>query len=438
MKLNKNKILDDFYTVIDCEHKTAPTQEVGIPLIRTPNIGKGILILDNVKRVTDKIYDIWTKRAKPFEDDLIMAREAPVGNVAIIQKGEKVCLGQRTVLIRNKNVGLLPKYFNYLLNSEAMNAYLNILSNGATVGHLNVSDIRKLALPEFPTVDIQEKIAAILITYDDLIQNNKKRIALLENMTEEIYREWFVRFRFPGFQKVKFEKGIPKEWDKKTFREIVSYYIGGGWGEESQTSIFNEGAYVIRGTDIPGLNSGVISRDVYRYHKPSNLESRKLKVNDFIFEVSGGSKDQLLGRNLHITENLHHYFEENVMCASFCKQIRFNLDLVSPYFMRYYLKLYYDCDLVGIYQVQSTGISNYQFESFLNYQTIVLPPKELREKFDQLVKPLINEKDNLALANSKLLQSRNMLLPRLISGKLSVEDLDIQFPPSMLEEEEVA
>src|ERR1035437_10398176 len=98
------------------------------------------------------------------------------------------------------------------------------------------------------------------------------------------------------------------------------------------------------------------------------------------------------------------------------------------------MKLYYDYDLVGIYQVQSTGISNYQFESFLKFQTIILPPDALQKQFEEKVKPIIEMRDDVALANIALRKTRDMLLPRLISGKLSVENLDIQFPPGMAEE----
>jgi len=288
-----------------------------------------------------------------------------------------------------------------------------------------------------PLKTTQRKIAAILSAYDDLIENNKRRIALLEQMAEEIYREWFVRMRFPGHENTKFEKGIPKGWDNKKLREIVSYYIGGGWGEELQNSSFSDGAYVIRGTDIPKINAGELSKNIYRYHKPSNLKSRELQVGDFVFEVSGGSKNQLLGRNTLVTESLLTYFENKVMCASFCKQIRFDQEQVSPYFMKYFLKLYYETELVSIYQVQSTGISNYQFKSFLTNQPILLPPHSIRNQFDEIIKPLTEQKDRLALANTKSVKVRDLLLGRLISGKLSVEGLDIQFPLSMQEDVEI-
>ena len=114
--------------------------------------------------------------------------------------------------------------------------------------------------------------------------------------------------------------------------------------------------------------------------------------------------------------------------------IRFDCEQVSPYFMRFYLKLYYELGLTGLFQVQSTGISNYQFESFLSQQMITVPNRELMKDFEIFVKPLLEERDILAIANDKLRRIRDSLLPRLISGKLKVSHLDIQFPPSMRED----
>ena len=100
--------------IVDCEHKTAPTQETGIPSIRTPNIGKGRLILEGVYRVSDETYAEWTRRGEPQGGDLILAREAPAGNVAVIPEGTKICLGQRTVLIRPKKSVFEPAYLAQL------------------------------------------------------------------------------------------------------------------------------------------------------------------------------------------------------------------------------------------------------------------------------------------------------------------------------------
>lgn len=281
-----------------------------------------------------------------------------------------------------------------------------------------------------PDLQTQQKIAAILSTYDDLIANNQRRITLLERVAEDIYREWFVRLRFPGHEQAKIEKGVPKGWTIFKFRNIVQHYMGGGWGEENQTASHSERGFVIRGTDIPGLNTGDITIGVDRFHTLSSLKNRLLQAGDLVFEVSGGSKDQLLGRNVLVTEKLLEKHDNKVICASFCKMLRFDTELVSPYLMKYFFKLYYETDLVGLYQVQSTGISNYQFEAFLNYQTVMLPPVALQRRFEALIKPILSLKDDVALQSETLKKTRDVLLPRLISGKLAVDALDIHFPAS--------
>ncbi|WGO97059.1 restriction endonuclease subunit S [Saccharophagus degradans] len=319
-----------------------------------------------------------------------------------------------------------PRFISYFLKT----LHLENFDTGSSNPTLNRNHLHKIKII-FPGLKIQQKIAAILSAYDDLIENNKRRIALLEKMAEEIYREWFVRFRFPGWENAEFEKGIPVGWEVVRFRDVVKYYIGGGWGEEEESPNYPVGAHVIRGTDIPALNAGDYSNKVHRFHKESNYKSRKLQKNDFVFEVSGGSTNQLLGRNIMISDGLLELFKGEVLCASFCKLIRFDDEKISPFFMKYYFNLYYDCDLVGIYQVQSTGISNYQFESFLNYQTLAVPDKTTSLHFEKIVTPIIKQQEYLALENLMLTKTKEQLLPRLISGKLSVEDLDIQFPPSM-------
>lgn len=137
--------LDDVCTlIVDCEHKTAPIQATGYPSIRTPNIGRGRLILNGVNRVSETTYNGWTQRAVPQEGDLILAREAPIGNVAIIPPNLQVCLGQRTVLIRPDRCKVDPIYLTYLLLGDEIQGRIHSMSNGATVHHLNMKDIREL------------------------------------------------------------------------------------------------------------------------------------------------------------------------------------------------------------------------------------------------------------------------------------------------------
>ncbi|WP_324171884.1 restriction endonuclease subunit S [Sulfurimonas sp.] len=144
--------------IVDCEHKTAPIQETGYPSIRTPNIGQGILLLNKVNKVSEETYKEWTRRAMPQADDLILAREAPAGNIAVIPKNIKVCLGQRTVLIRPKKEKFISKYLAFLILSKDVQKKLLSHSKGATVEHINMKDIRAFKIYNLPTIDKQLRI----------------------------------------------------------------------------------------------------------------------------------------------------------------------------------------------------------------------------------------------------------------------------------------
>ena len=148
--------------VVDCEHKTAPMQDEGIPSIRTPNIGKGNLLLEGVYRVSENTYREWTRRAEPVAGDLILAREAPAGNVAVIPENMRVCLGQRTVLIRPRRNIFDSKFLAQLLLSPAMQQRLLAHSRGATVQHVNMKDIRALQVGPIPVLSEQKEIVAKL------------------------------------------------------------------------------------------------------------------------------------------------------------------------------------------------------------------------------------------------------------------------------------
>lgn len=165
------KLLDICEAIVDCPHSTAKNDGTGYPLIRTPNVGKGRLKLAGVHRVSENVYNLRNERAVPQVDDLILAREAPVGNVAIIRQGQQVCLGQRTVLIRPNKECVDPDFLVYYLLSPKLQHNLLSSANGATVSHLNMSSIRSLEV-QVPDIEVQKRIGAILARIDDKIELN--------------------------------------------------------------------------------------------------------------------------------------------------------------------------------------------------------------------------------------------------------------------------
>lgn len=394
--------------IIDTEHKTAPNVDFGIPSIRTPNVGKGRLILDkDIKFVDEPTFVEWTKRAIPQKDDLIIAREAPVGNVAIVPDIQ-LCLGQRTVLARPDNKKINPIYLCYYLLSPKMQYKMLSGSGGATVAHLNMKDIRNLELEKLPSLPTQRRISSILSAYDDLIENNLKRIKLLEEKVQLHYKDLMQ------------ELNISKTKREEYIRDCLDFYIGGGWGEEVYKEGFTEPAFVIRGTDIPDAKKGETSKIPFRFHKESNLASRKMQAGDIVFEVSGGSSGQPVGRSLLVTEKMLNQLGKSVMCASFCKMLRPN-ETVSPEFFYLYLLASHENGVISQYEKHSaSNIVNYGFEEFIGEQKITIPKETELKIFTKKVKPIFSLICTLGEQNAKLREARDILLPRLMSGEIEV------------------
>ena len=166
------KTLDELCElIVDCPHSSAKDEGVGYPMVRTPNIGMGRLNLRGVHRVSKAVYEKRVARAIPQADDLILAREAPAGNVAIVPKGTQICLGQRTMLLRPKVDEVIPSYLAYHLNAPEQRIRLLGMANGATVAHINVADVRTFEV-NLPPLCEQRRVSAVLQNIDDKIESN--------------------------------------------------------------------------------------------------------------------------------------------------------------------------------------------------------------------------------------------------------------------------
>jgi type I restriction enzyme S subunit len=283
-----------------------------------------------------------------------------------------------------------------------------------------------------PPLATQRKIAAALSAYDDLIENNTRRTKLLEEMVMRMYRDWFIHFRYPGNEDVPLvdsEMGpLPKGWRVATPKDAVSFHIGGGWGVDQPNNTYPLPAKVVRGTDIPRVSLLDVSTCPLRYHKAANLKNRLLIAGDIILEVSGGSKGQPVGRSALVSRGLLAELAADSICASFCKLVRCDPTKLAPEIFNYRLRDAYESGEIGIYQTQSTGISNLRFEQLLERLPLVIPPKGLQSSFVEAIQPGLSQAGLLGIQVRNLRATRDLLLPRLISGTIDVTDLDIAMP----------
>ncbi len=334
----------------------------------------------------------------------------------IFYKEGKFNAYQRNYVIEPKTNDTNIRFMFYALFLRL--EHMRKVSTGATTKFLTLRILNSLKV-KIPDLKTQEKIGNLLSTYDELIENNNRRIEILEKASEEIYKEWFVRMRFPGYKNAKFIKGIPEGWEVKKIGDIILYDIGGGWGKERQEGDYVHKAYVIRGTDIPEMKYGRFNYKLLRFHKESNLNARRLKYGDIIFEVSGGSFSQRLGRTFYITDDILKMYGDDVICASFCKLIRTEKFFLS-WFLRNYFNYAYEKEILSTFEVQSTGISNFGFTAFKKLHSILLPEEELIKSFFNLTYNFYNQAVGLWQQNQNLIKQRDLLLPRLMNGTIEI------------------
>jgi len=391
--------LDDLCKlIVDCEHKTAPVQEHGYPSIRTPNIGRGYFLLEGVNRVSEETYSAWTRRAIPRGGDLILAREAPVGNVAVIPEGEQYCLGQRTVLIRPDGYRVDSYYLCFMLLTPELQGQLLGKSGGATVHHLNMKDIRAFRMPSLPSLPEQRRAASVVRAYDDLIATNQRRIALLEDAARRLYREWFVHLRFPGHESVLVKDGVPEGWVKLPLGDVAGITMG----QSPESKYYN--------TDGDGLpfHQGV-SDFGHRFitHKTFTKQATRVAAaGDILCSVRAP-----VGR-LNLTR-------DNIAIGRGLSAMRSRAGHQSLLF--YQLgALFVEEDMIGGGAIfASVG------KKELFGQLILQPKAEISAEFDRLVSDIDLQINTLDLQNRSLSDARDLLLPKLMSGQLDVSGIPL-------------
>lgn len=393
--------------IVDCPHSTAKDEGQGFPLIRTPNIGKGRLLLEGVHRVSEETYNARNFRAIPQDDDLIFAREAPAGNVAIVKNGEKVCLGQRTVLIRPDKSLVNPDFLTYYLLSPKQQYGLLGTANGATVAHVNIPAIRNLEI-QLPNLETQEKIANILKSYDNLIENNQKQIKLLEEAAQRLYKEWFVDLRFPGYKNTPIIDGVPQGWRKPAFSDIFTFVRGKSYTSKELSE--SDGVLMVNLKNIRSY--GGYKRNAEKRFTGAYKEEQLLVGGDVVMGVTDMTQERRLVGHV-------------ALIPSFTEEVTFSMDLIKliPYSAS---KNYLYCALqYGGYSEQIAPLANgvnvlhLKPESMMKMKMLV-PTKDIMDDFDNRFEAIRLKIEMLEKQCDLASQVRDRLLPKIMSGELEV------------------
>ncbi|MBE2281151.1 MAG: restriction endonuclease subunit S [Ignavibacteriaceae bacterium] len=373
----------------------------GTPKTNTPSFWNGNIPWVSVKDLNDfkKIYNterfiteagLRNSNTKLLEiGDIILSARGSVGKIGVV--AVPMAFNQTSYALRSKNISLFDQNFLYYFTKSLV----NILQSKAVGGVFDTiikSTIAELEI-SLPPLETQKKIASILSSYDDLIENNLNRIKLLEEAASNIYKEWFINFRFPGYEKTKFVNGIPEGWERVRLKDVATIVMG----QSPESQYYNQNS-----TGLP-FHQGVsyfseryIIDDVF-----CSKETRIALAGDILVSVRAP-----VGRiNLTLNKIIIGRGLCSIRSANGC-------NLFLYYCLR---KIFYKEDLIGngsiFNSIKKTDIEN----------IILLYPQNILEVlFNHHSLSLENKIINLITQNRKLQQARDILLPKLMSGEIEV------------------
>ena len=375
--------------IVDCPHTSAKDEGVGYPLIRTPNVGRGRLILTDVHRVSQDVYERRVSRAVPRQGDLILAREAPAGNVAIVSPGIEVCLGQRTMLLRPDSSFVVPEYLNYYLNAPEQRDRMLRLANGATVSHINVADIRNMPV-QLPSRGEQSKVAELLNVLDDKIDLNNRLNDYLEQLCQSLFNRFDNDENNPFVKVSDIADVNPRRTLKKEKRLFASKW-----------PICPQQGHFLRIGATKAYNGGVkfVNGDTILARITPCLENGKAGYINFLEqdEVAFGSTEYIVLTSKGELPSEFFYF------------LARNEDFIS------YATAHMNGSS-GRQRVSGSDVGNYE---------VRMPSEKQISEFRKIAGNAMRVISASSIESRKLAQLRDALLPKLMSGEIDASKVEL-------------
>lgn len=393
--------------------------------IRARDIKKGKILEDQRVYISEKTFNKVARYIVSKGDVVVTIVGANVGDTAVIPFYlDKANLTENAVKLCDFE-DLDSEYLNYVFQLNGMKELMQAYASGSAQDKLGIYKIKELKIP-IHSFRIQKKIASILSAYDDLIENNNQRIKLLEEMAEEIYKEWFLRMRFPGDQETKFYdkngkevphgtlEALPEGWKVKRLSEEFSYTRGKSYSSEE---ILHDPYEVLPLLNLKNVNrNGGFRRDGIKGFSGKYSKNNLAHSGDVLMAVTDMTQNRdIVGRVARVPQ------------INFKKFI-FSMDLINIKPRNYSLPFTY-----AFFKFSGIGLLLKEFANGANVLHLtpdvalrlkfIMPEEYLAKSFSNKILPFLEEMDLLENKNQVLRETRDLLLPRLISGKLDVERL---------------
>ena len=372
-----------------------------LPYLANINVRWGSFDLTDLREMRFGSHEI--ERYSLRSGDIVMCEGGEPGRCALWKDQIENMMIQKALHRIRSRQGLNNTFLYYAFRQIGQSNGFAPFLTGATIKHLPREQLAKIPV-SFPALKEQKTIAAILNTYDDLIAINQRRIALLEDTARRLYREWFVHLRFPGHASVPVQDGVPQGWHKTPITEQTSFFnrgIAPKYDETAKGLVINQKC--IRGGRISLAPARRQSKDV----KPDRL----LIKGDVLINSTGTGT---LGRVAQVRTPIQHCTVDTHVTIA-----RPSDEYSSTYFGQALL------NLEPIFSEMGKGATN-QLElsrSDIGAVEIWQPPQQLHIDFHRLVGPMLEQAEQLGIANLSLERARDLLLPKLMSGQIDVSGI---------------
>jgi type I restriction enzyme S subunit len=388
--------------------------EDGIPVIR------GVNLPDDREFLDDDFVFVSQQKADSlianmgYPGDLVFTQRGTLGQIGIIpveSKFPKYVISQSQMKLTVNSELAMSRYVYYFFRSPFGTQMIKGHALTSGVPHINLSILKAFKLP-LPPLSFQKRIVTILSAYDDLIENNRRRMAKLEEAARLLYQEWFVRLRFPGHERTRIVNGVPEGWQRMILREVCIPNNGiqtGPFGSQLHQSDYSEvGVPVIMPKDIIGYRIATDSIARIPESLAQSLQRHLLCVGDVVYGRRGD-----IGRRAYISERQAGWF-----CGTGCLRLRPNPDVVNP---RYFFDVLGSSETSGSIVGRAKGATMPNLNAGIMADVpVVVPVRELQNQYSGHVDIIAAQVDNLSTQNEKLRIARDLLLPRLMSGEIAV------------------
>ena len=377
----------------------------GVMYFRSELIGKTKYIdrSAGLLYISEAVHDR-LKRSQIEKNDILFSMAGIyLGKVSLVGEDDYPAnTNQAVAIIRLKENACSHDYLYYYMTQKWFNVYVNLRTAQAAQPNINLEQIGKLKI-NLPNRKVQDEIASILSAYDDLIENNNRRIKILEQMAEKLYKEWFVRFRFPGYEQIEFENGIPKGWERNSISEFYRT-SSGGTPSRAHEDYYADGIH-------PWVKTGelkdsiILDTEEYITQEAIQKTAARLHSNRSVAMAMYGVNIGMLG-----------YFDSQMACNQACCVFVDRRNFSSRHYLFYCLKSMRDYLMLISFGAAQQNLS----QDLIKKVKIIMPPDDLVKSFEEHVENVYKNIRCLLHTNKNLTKQRDKLLPRLMSGKLEV------------------